>query len=223
MTAYMDASWLSVLREEFAKPYMEALEGFLAGELGRGSVVYPPFPLTFKAFCETPFEAVKVVIVGQDPYHGEGQAEGLSFSVPKGVAMPPSLKNIFKELKDDLGVEMPSHGSLLDWAKRGVLLLNATLSVRASEPKSHFGQGWEMFTDRVVQLLGARKDPIVFLLWGKSAHDKVGVVPSQHLVLRAAHPSPFSAHSGFFGCKHFSQANEFLRKAGKTPIDWTIS
>jgi uracil-DNA glycosylase len=165
------------------------------------------------------------VIVGQDPYHGPGQAHGLSFSVPKGISQPPSLQNIFKELKEDLGVEPPEHGCLTDWTSQGVLLLNAILTVRANEPKSHHGRGWEIFTDRVIQLLCARKDPLVFLLWGKSALDKVQHIAagtSHHLVLTAPHPSPFSAHTGFMGCRHFSKANEFLKKIGKEPIDWRI-
>ncbi|MBU6382770.1 MAG: uracil-DNA glycosylase [Verrucomicrobia bacterium] len=223
--AYMEASWLAKLQEEFDKPYMKHLEAFLAGEIRLGKEIYPPFELIFNAFCQTPFDQVKVVIMGQDPYHGAGQAHGLSFSVPKGVAQPPSLQNIFKELKDDLGIEPPHHGCLIDWAKRGVLLLNATLTVRSGEPKSHFGQGWETFTDRVIQLLCERKDPIVFILWGKSAAEKfqhIGSHASHHLVLTAAHPSPFSAYTGFFGCKHFSKTNEFLKKVGKQPIDWAI-
>lgn len=223
--AYMEASWLKVLQEEFEKSYMKHLETFLASEIRSGAEVYPPFALIFNAFCQTPFDRVKVVIMGQDPYHGAGQAHGLSFSVPKGVAQPPSLQNIFKELKEDLGVEPPSHGCLIDWANQGVLLLNATLTVRAGEPKSHFGKGWETFTDRVVQLLCMRKDPIVFILWGKSAAEKfehIHMNAAQHLVLTAAHPSPFSAYNGFFGCKHFSKTNEFLKKAGKKPINWAI-
>jgi uracil-DNA glycosylase len=223
--AYMEASWLKVLQEEFEKPYMKQLEVFLASEIKAGAEIYPPFEEIFNAFCHTPFEKVKVVIMGQDPYHGKGQAHGLSFSVARGVSQPPSLQNIFKELKDDLGIEPPSHGSLIDWADQGVLLLNATLTVRAGEPKSHFGRGWELFTDRVVQLLCMRKDPLVFILWGKSAAEKFEHIQknaAQHLVLTAAHPSPFSAHSGFFGCKHFSKTNEFLKKIGKKPIDWAI-
>ncbi len=165
--------------------------------------------------------------MGQDPYHGPGQAHGLSFSVPKGVPLPPSLQNIFKELKDDLQVPPPPHGCLIDWAKQGVLLLNATLTVRANEPKSHYGQGWEVFTDRIVQLLCLRKDPLVFLLWGKSALDKFQHIESgkgtDHLVLTAAHPSPLSAYSGFFGCRHFSKTNDFLKSKGKSPIDWKIA
>ena len=224
--AYMDASWLERLQDEFQKVYMKDLEAFLAAEIRSGALVYPPFDLIFNAFCQTPFDRVKVVIMGQDPYHGPGQAHGLSFSVPKGVPLPPSLQNIFKELKEDLGVPMPSHGCLLEWAEQGVLLLNAILTVRANEPKSHHGRGWEMFTDRVVQLLCAREDPIVFLLWGKSALDKFQHIQSKgktdHLVLVAPHPSPFSAHTGFMGCKHFSKTNDFLIQMEKKPIDWTI-
>ena len=225
--AYMEASWLSRLEAEFEKPYMKQLEAFLAREVGEGKEIYPPFELIFNAFCHTPYEQVKVVIIGQDPYHGPGQAHGLSFSVPKGVPLPPSLQNIFKELKEDLKIPSPPHGCLVEWADQGVLLLNATLTVRANEAKSHYGQGWEVFTDRVVQLLCLRPDPIVFLLWGKSAADKFHhIQPSvgggPHLVLKAAHPSPLSAHAGFFGCRHFSQANAFLKKNGKGEIDWTI-
>ncbi|HSX26614.1 MAG TPA: uracil-DNA glycosylase [Chlamydiales bacterium] len=223
----MDASWLGLLQEEFEKPYMKQLEAFLAGEYASKVEVYPPFELIFNAFCQTPFDQVKVVIMGQDPYHGPGQAQGLSFSVPKGVPQPPSLQNIFKELKDDLGIEPPKHGCLSDWAKQGVLLLNATLTVRANEPKSHHGKGWEIFTDRVVQLLCARKKPIAFLLWGKSALEKFQHIEScaaasQHLALTAPHPSPLSAYSGFLGCRHFSKVNEFLKKIGEKPIQWKI-
>jgi uracil-DNA glycosylase len=222
---HMEASWLERLGAEFEKPYMQHLEAFLGQEYRSGATVYPPFDLVFNAFCQTPFDRVQVVIIGQDPYHGPGQAHGLSFSVPKGIPLPPSLQNIYKELETDLGISKPEHGCLLEWAKQGVLLLNATLTVRAGEPKSHFGQGWEQFTDRVVQLLCERKDPLVFLLWGKSAIDKVAHVCSakHHLVLKAPHPSPFSAHTGFFGCRHFSQTNDFLIKHGKRPINWKIS
>ncbi len=225
--AYMEASWLALLQDEFEKPYMKKLEAFLAKEISSGKIVYPPFELVFNAFCQTPFAQVKVVIIGQDPYHGPGQAHGLSFSVPMGIDQPPSLQNIFKELKEDLGLSPPSHGCLLDWAKQGVLLLNAILTVRANEARSHHGQGWETFTDRVVQLLCARPDPIVFILWGKSALDKFQHIQSskngsQHLVLTSAHPSPLSAYAGFFGCRHFSKTNEFLKKKGKGGIDWQI-
>lgn len=223
--AFMEASWLEKLQDEFEKPYMKQLEAFLASELHSKKVIYPPFEFIFNSFCQTPFDQVKVIIMGQDPYHGEGQAHGLSFSVPKGVAQPPSLQNIFKELKDDLAIAPPNHGCLIDWAKQGVLLLNATLTVRSGEPKSHFGKGWEIFTDRVIELLCSRKDPLVFILWGKSAAEKFDHICSKtphHLVLKAPHPSPFSAYTGFFGCRHFSKTNDFLKKAGKSPIDWAI-
>ncbi len=224
--ALMDKSWLEKLESEFEKPYMKKLEAFLADEISRGAVVYPPFELIFNAFCQTPFDRVKVVIMGQDPYHGPGQAHGMSFSVPMGVLPPPSLVNIFKEIKADLGITPPKHGCLVQWAEQGVLLLNATLTVRDGEPKSHFGQGWEMFTDRVIQLLCERKEPLVFMLWGKSALDKFQHIQaggkSHHLVLISPHPSPLSAHAGFLGCKHFSKANEFLKQKGIVPIDWTI-
>jgi len=224
--ALMEASWLGRLQEEFKEPYMRKLEDFLASEILDGATVYPPFELIFNAFCQTRCEEVKVVIIGQDPYHGPGQAHGLSFSVPKGVPQPPSLQNIFKEIKADLGIQPPSHGCLLEWAQQGVLLLNATLTVREGEAKSHFGRGWEQFTDRVVQLLCERKEPLVFLLWGKSAADKFQHIAtkgaSHHLVLTSVHPSPLSAHGGFFGCRHFSQTNEFLKQHGTQPIDWTI-
>lgn len=223
--SYMEASWLNKLKDEFEKPYMKDLENFLAEEIQSGAKIYPPFEDIFNAFCQTPFDKVKVVIMGQDPYHGAGQAQGLSFSVAKGVPQPPSLQNIFKELRDDLGIDPPNHGCLINWAKQGVLLLNATLTVRSAEPKSHFGKGWEIFTDRVVQLLCERTDPLVFILWGKSAAEKfqhLCSITNHHLVLKSPHPSPFSAHSGFFGASHFSKTNEFLKAVGKKPINWTI-
>ena len=224
--ALMDASWLKRLEGEFEKPYMKDLEAFLSQEIQSGAAIYPPFELIFNAFCQTPFDAVKVVIIGQDPYHGPEQAHGLSFSVPKGIAPPPSLQNIFKELRQDVGIPQPTHGCLIEWAEQGVLLLNATLTVRANEPKSHHDRGWEIFTDKVVQLLCAKKDPLVFLLWGKSALDKfqhISGMENHHLVLTAPHPSPFSAHTGFLGCSHFSKTNQFLKQVGKKQIDWAIS
>src|SRR3990167_2495240 len=224
--AHMETSWLKKLAPEFEKPYMKELEAFLAREFDSGAVIYPSFKDIFNSFCYTSFEKVRVVIIGQDPYHGPGQAHGLSFSVPKGVPLPPSLQNIFKELKEDLGVPSPPHGCLIEWAKQGVLLLNAILTVRANEAKSHHGKGWEIFTDRVVQLLCARKKPLAFLLWGKSALEKFQHIEScsntEHLVLTAAHPSPLSAYTGFFGCSHFSKVNEFLKSVGCDPIDWKI-
>lgn len=226
--ALMEASWLERLGSEFEKPYMKELERFLSGERKAGHEVYPPFKWIFNAFCQTPFDRVEVVIIGQDPYHGPGQAHGLSFSVLEGVDPPPSLQNIFKELRSDVGIPPPPHGCLLDWAKQGVLLLNAVLTVRRGEPKSHHGKGWELFTDRVVELLCSRRDPLVFLLWGRSAFEKFDAIAASrppggpHLVLKAPHPSPFSAHTGFLGCRHFSKTNEFLQKHGKKEIDWTI-
>ncbi|HSW86790.1 MAG TPA: uracil-DNA glycosylase [Rhabdochlamydiaceae bacterium] len=186
--------------------------------------MYPPEPMVFHAFSHTPFANVKVVIVGQDPYHGTGQAHGLSFSVPCGMPPPPSLKNIFKELIDDVKIAPPKQGCLSCWARQGVLLLNATLTVRDGEPKSHYGKGWEQFTDAVISRLIEREDPVVFLLWGKSAQEKCHQIlnkKSNHAVLTASHPSPYSA-TGFFGCRHFSKANSFLEKWDKTPIDWSV-
>ena len=176
--------------------------------------------------AKTPFHQVKVVIVGQDPYHGKGQAHGLSFSVPEGIGQPPSLKNIFRELKEDLGISEPSTGCLTSWAEQGVLLLNATLTVRASEPKSHYGKGWERFTDAVISQLALREDPVIFVLWGASAQEKCKTVlqhiNKERVVLTAAHPSPFSAYNGFFGCRHFSKINDHLKRWGKRPIDWGV-
>jgi uracil-DNA glycosylase len=192
-----------------------------------GHPIYPPEPLVFHAFLQTPFSSVKVVIMGQDPYHGAGQAEGMSFSVPCGIPLPPSLKNIFIELEKDLGIPPSTTGSLTPWAKQGVLLLNATLTVREKEPKSHYGKGWEQFTDAVIRTLVEREDPIVFLLWGKSAQEKVEHIVKEgkthHAILVAAHPSPYSAYSGFFGCRHFSKVNELLAKWKKPTIDWSLS
>ena len=224
--AQMEESWLDKLEEEFEKPYMKELESFLAQEYQSGATIYPPFELVFNAFCQTPYDDVKVVIMGQDPYHGPGQAHGLCFSVPKGAPTPPSLQNIYKEIRDDLGISPPNHGCLIDWAKQGILLLNATLTVREAEAKSHFEQGWERFTDKVIELLCLRKDPIVFLLWGKSAYEKFNHIctnAEHHLVLTSPHPSPLSAHAGFFGNGHFSKANEFLLKSGKEPINWALT
>lgn len=223
----LEASWHEKLKEEVKLPYIADLKAFLAKEKEQGAVVYPPEPLVFHAFLHTPFDQVKVVIVGQDPYHGTGQAHGLSFSVPCGMPYPPSLKNVFKELIADVGIAPPQHGCLSGWAKQGVLMLNATLTVRAGEPKSHYGKGWERFTDAAIGKLIAREDPVVFLLWGKSAKEKVDSIVqrenSPHALLTAAHPSPYSADAGFFGCRHFSKTNAFLKKWGKTPIDWNVA
>jgi uracil-DNA glycosylase len=223
--ALIEASWFERLNEEFKKPYMRDLEEFLGREFFEKKVIYPPLSKVFNAFCFARLEEIKVVIIGQDPYHGPAQAHGLSFSVPIGVPPPPSLQNIFKELSTDCAIPIPSHGCLESWARQGVLLLNATLTVQANTPKSHHGKGWEIFTDRVVQLLAERKDPLVFLLWGKSAQEKwqhLQENSSRHLVLRAPHPSPLSAHAGFFGCRHFSKTNQFLQNLGKTPINWSL-
>jgi uracil-DNA glycosylase len=223
----LEASWHQELREELTKDYIEQLKEFIAQEQSKKKIIYPPEPLIFNAFRHTPFSKVKVVIIGQDPYHGPGQAHGLSFSVPCGIPLPPSLKNIFLEIKEDLGISPPHEGCLSSWASQGVLLLNATLTVRAGEPKSHYGKGWEQFTDAVVARLIRREDPIVFVLWGKSAQEKLQHIlqhqKTPHATLTAAHPSPYSAHSGFFGCRHFSKVNRFLEKWGKIPINWEIA
>ncbi|MBS0604784.1 MAG: uracil-DNA glycosylase [Verrucomicrobia bacterium] len=223
----LESSWHRELEAEIEQPYIAGLKDFVAKQKLEGKVVYPPESLIFNAFLHTPFDKVKVVIIGQDPYHGPGQAHGLCFSVPCGIPVPPSLKNIYLELEQDLGIPPPKDGCLSSWAKQGVLLLNATLTVRAGEPKSHYGLGWERFTDAVVRRLIKREDPIVFVLWGKSAQEKLEHIlqdqKTAHAVLTAPHPSPFSAYSGFFGCRHFSKINAFLEKWGKTPIDWRLS
>ncbi|MEX1013504.1 MAG: uracil-DNA glycosylase [Waddliaceae bacterium] len=210
----IESSWNHVLNKELQKPYMRALEVSLAGV-----EYYPPKENVFRAFELTPFEKVRVVILGQDPYHGEGQAEGLCFSVPEGIKPPPSLRNIFKELHSDLGIT-PKSCSLAPWARQGVLLLNTTLTVRRGEPLSHKDLGWEQLTDVVIQKLNEKRDPVIFVLWGKHAQQKELLIPkdSHHLILKAAHPSPFSAYRGFFGCSHFSKINSFLNE----PIDWSL-
>ncbi len=217
----LEKTWFEKLKEEIQKPYIHELKKFLGSEREAGKVVYPPEQLVFNAFSQTPYEKVKVVIMGQDPYHGAGQAHGLSFSVPPGITPPPSLKNIYKEISADLGCTPPKDGCLLHWAQQGVLLLNATLTVRAGEPKSHYGKGWEQFTDAVIDVLVQKEDPIVFLLWGKSAQEKGHrAVGSRHAVFEAAHPSPYSVDR-FFGCRHFSKANHFLQSVDKSPINWS--
>ena len=218
----LEAGWLQVLGDEFAKPYMARLRAFLAEEKKRYAV-YPPGPLMFNALNTTPFEAVKVVILGQDPYHGPNQAHGLCFSVNRGVPLPPSLINIYKELHTSLGIAPAAHGNLTHWAEQGVLLLNTTLSVRAHQAKSHAGQGWETFTDAVIQALNARREGLVFLLWGSHAGQKAAMIDGRrHLVLRCPHPSPLSASRGFFGCGHFVKANDYLKARGLEPIDWQL-
>jgi uracil-DNA glycosylase len=216
-------SWKEQLIDEFSQSYFSALKNFLVEELN-SNVVYPPGKKIFAAFDRTPFDKVKVVILGQDPYHGEGQAHGLCFSVPPGIPSPPSLKNIFKELHNDLGLPVPSHGNLEQWADQGVLLLNATLTVRANQAGSHQNKGWESFTDSVISKLSLEKEGLVFILWGRYAQAKENLIDSgKHHILKAAHPSPFSAHSGFFGCKHFSKTNEILVDRGLEPINWDLS
>lgn len=221
----LEKQWFNLLETEIKSPYIQDLKIFLQKEREAGHTIYPSESAVFHAFLKTPYERVKVVVVGQDPYHGAGQAHGLSFSVPKGVAVPPSLKNIYKEIALDLNLPIPSHGCLETWAKQGVLMLNATLTVRAGCPRSHHGKGWERFTNAVIAKLCARTDPLVFLLWGKSAKEKCDHVLAQHkhphAVLSCAHPSPYSA-AGFFGCRHFSKANAYLESWGKSPINWRI-
>lgn len=225
----LEPSWYEVLKEELQKPYMTELASFIELERNKSLSVFPPASLIFNAFRMTPFDRVKVVIVGQDPYHGPGQAHGLCFSVPQGVPPPPSLQNIFKELQADLSIEPPKHGCLISWAQQGVLLLNATLTVRQGEPLSHYGRGWERFTDLVLQKICERNQPVVFVLWGKSAQEKGRHFVedkrdrNKYALLTAAHPSPLSAHNGFFGCRHFSKINEFLSSHGLTPIDWHLA
>ena len=216
-------SWRAPLAAEFDSPYMAALRSFLVAEKAAGRRVFPKGGAWFRALDLTPLDAVRVVILGQDPYHGAGQAHGLCFSVQPGVRTPPSLVNIFKEMESDLGVPPARHGCLEHWAKQGVLLLNSVLTVREASAASHQGQGWERFTDAVIRLVNAKTTPVVFMLWGAYAQKKAAFVDtSRHLVLKAPHPSPLSAYSGFFGCRHFSQANAFLASHGQRPIDWAL-
>lgn len=218
----LEPSWLAVLEDEFDKPYMKNLRAFL-GEESRKQRIFPPGNEIFNAFTLTPFDAVKVVVLGQDPYHGPGQAHGLSFSVREGVRPPPSLENIFKELHDDLGLPRPPHGSLTKWAKQGVLLLNTVLTVRARQANSHREKGWEIFTDEVIRRVNAQRDGLVFLLWGSAAKKKSTMIDtSRHLILTSSHPSPYSASYSFFGSKPFSKINQYLEKNNKTPIDWSL-
>ena len=216
--------WKKSLENEFKAGYFQDLVDFLKNEKLSKQPVYPPGPLIFNAFNQTDFNKVKVVIIGQDPYHGPNQAHGLSFSVQKGIPAPPSLVNIFKEIKTDLGItNQKTMGDLTYWAQQGVLLLNATLTVRANQPNSHAGIGWQRFTDTVIQILNEQREHLVFILWGNFAKEKgMHIDSKKHLILKAAHPSPFSADKGFFGCKHFSKTNEYLIKQGKTPIDWML-
>jgi uracil-DNA glycosylase len=218
----IEAGWKSILMDQFQSPYFSALKEFLLEEK-KTYTLYPPGNLIFNAFQRTPFDRVKVVILGQDPYHGPGQAHGLCFSVPQGIPKPPSLVNIFKELHSDLGISIPEHGNLEKWADQGVLLINATLTVRKGQAGSHQNRGWESFTNRVIEVVSQEKSGVVFLLWGRFAQAKESLIDgNKHLILKAAHPSPLSAYNGFFGCKHFALANEYLLQHGKTEIDWSL-
>ncbi|PIQ38665.1 MAG: uracil-DNA glycosylase [Lysobacterales bacterium CG17_big_fil_post_rev_8_21_14_2_50_64_11] len=217
------ASWRERVGDYLRCPQMQSLAAFLRAERARGVVIYPPGGQMFAALDATPFDAVKVVILGQDPYHGPGQAHGLSFSVPPGVPVPPSLRNIFAEIERDLGIAPPDHGCLLPWAAQGVLLLNAVLSVQAGQAGSQQGRGWEGFTDHIVETLGREREGLVFMLWGSYAQAKGRIIDARrHCVLRAPHPSPLSAHRGFVGCGHFGKANRWLQGAGSTPINWRL-
>ena len=219
----IEKEWLEVLRSEFEKPYFAELKAFLTEEKKQYRV-YPPGSRIFAAFDYTPFSKVKVVILGQDPYHGDGQAHGLCFSVPDGISLPPSLVNIYKELSTDLGIAVPKSGNLENWARQGVLLLNATLTVRANQAGSHQRHGWENFTDEVIRQLSARHTGLVFILWGSYAQAKEALIDtSRHFILKAVHPSPLSVYRGFFGCRHFSKTNALLMQAGKEPVDWKLA
>ena len=223
MDVKIEESWKAVLKEEFDKAYFQQIVTFLKAEKVAGKIIYPPGQLIFNAFNKTPFSKVKVVLLGQDPYHNKGQAHGLSFSVPDGIPKPPSLVNIFKELESDLGIAPAKNGNLEKWAEQGVLLLNASLTVRQNEPGSHSKIGWLQFTDTVISKISEEKRGIIFLLWGKFAQDKQSIIDeTKHYVLKAAHPSPFSADKGFFGCKHFSKTNELLAIQKKSAIEWKL-
>ena len=218
----LEEGWKNVLQDEFNKSYFIDLKAFLVEEKKKFRI-FPPGSLIFNAFNHTPFDKVKVIFIGQDPYHGYGQAHGLCFSVPLGVTKPPSLENIFKELQNDLGIPVPGHGNLVKWADQGVLLLNATLTVRENQAASHQNKGWATFTDAVISKLSELRHNLVFVLWGNYAiAKKILIDDSKHHILTAAHPSPFSAYKGFFGCRHFSRINEILAKSGKEPIEWRI-
>lgn len=223
----LDSSWMAVIGDEFNKPYMQALRDFLAQEKAAGKTIYPPSPLIFNAFNHTPFEQVRVVIIGQDPYHGDfngtPQAHGLSFSVPAGVALPPSLQNIFKEISSDLNLKMTKSGDLTAWANQGVLLLNATLTVEQAKAGAHQNKGWEQFTDAAIAALNAHQENLVFVLWGSYAQKKGTFIDeTKHLVLKSVHPSPLSAHRGFFGNKQFSTINNYLTQHNQPAINWQI-
>jgi uracil-DNA glycosylase len=226
-TEHLDTSWQAMIGTELNKPYMQSLRDFLKQEQAAGKTVYPPSSLIFNAFNQTPFEKVRIIIIGQDPYHGDdkgqAQAHGLSFSVPQGVKLPPSLRNIFKEIEADLGIKMSSEGDLTPWAKQGVLLLNATLTVEMTNAGSHQKRGWETFTDAAIAALNEEREGLVFVLWGSYAQKKGGIIDTnRHLVLTSPHPSPLSAHRGFFGNHQFSKINAYLTKRGETTIDWQL-
>ena len=219
----LEGSWLVQLAPQFEQPYMADLRSFLLAQKQAGKTVFPAGGEIFNAFAHTPLERVKVVILGQDPYHGPGQAHGLCFSVRPGVPVPPSLQNIFKEIRDELGYPIPAHGDLTSWADQGVLLLNSVLSVEAGRAASHQGKGWEQFTDEVIDVVNREREGVVFMLWGSYAQRKGSIIDRQrHCVLTAPHPSPLSAHRGFFGCGHFVKANEYLESRGQEPIDWRL-
>ena len=222
MNVQIEESWKAHLEPEFEKDYFRTLTDFVKSEYSQYQI-FPPGKLIFNAFNLCPFDKVKVVIIGQDPYHGPGQAHGLCFSVNDGVPFPPSLVNIFKEIKADIGTDAPATGNLTRWAEQGVLMLNTVLTVRAHQANSHQGRGWEQFTDAIIHAVNAQDRPIVYMLWGRPAQSKIPMLTNpKHLILKAPHPSPLSAYRGFFGCKHFSQANEFLKEHGIEPIDWQI-
>ncbi len=220
----LEQSWMEALGQEFEKPYMQQLRAFLREQKDQQKVIYPRTKDVFQAFAITPFDKVKVLLLGQDPYHGVGQAHGLCFSVQPGVKCPPSLMNIYKELKTDLGIEAPSNGCLIPWAEQGVLLLNSVLTVESAKAGSHQGKGWELFTDKVVEVLNTQKKGLVFLLWGAYAQRKGQLIDrSRHCVLESTHPSPFSAHQGFLGSRPFSKTNAYLQAQDQSPIDWQIA
>ena len=224
MDVKIEPTWKAALNAEFEQLYFSEMVNFIKEEKAKGAIIYPPGSLLFNAFEKTPCDKVKVVVLGQDPYHGTGQAHGLCFSVPMGVKPPPSLVNIFKEIKNEFpDFQIPEHGNLEKWAAQGVFLLNAILTVKANQPASHSQIGWQKFTDAVIRKISAEKSGIVFLLWGKFAQEKAALIDdSKHHILKAAHPSPFSAYAGFFGCKHFSKTNELLIQQGLPPIDWNL-
>ncbi len=224
MDVKIEESWKFALKDEFSKAYFADIKAALITDKKEGIHIYPPGPKIFNAFDSTPLPEVKVVIIGQDPYHGPGQAHGLCFSVDHGVKAPPSLVNIFKEIKSDLNIDPPNHGNLQSWADQGVFLLNAMLTVRAHQAASHQKIGWQKFTNAAIRIINDQLEGVVFLLWGKFAQNKANIInPRKHHILKAAHPSPFSAYNGFFGCKHFSKTNELLKAQGKMEIDWGIS